>query len=355
MKRTIAGKDYQFKDKEIPIGELRFWPENPRIYAKLHSLYNDKPPDLTDSHLQEKIYDYLRGTAERSSIVSELSEQIERSGLTEPLIVRKDSKSNFYSVLEGNRRLAACRMILEKAKDKNRTDLIERFSSLSCEITPKDFPDSHVFSLLGTLHISGKLPWDPFAKASYVKRRVEVIKKEGASEDAAVERVAEELGERKRGIETIIANINLMEYTNETETTKYSFYDILNRNRVTHNDIKENKTLKKRWVDSIFKWHGKAVEYRSAIQAITKDPKALEKFREGELDLKSATQQTEDHEDTDVIYRRVKRFHISMANAKPRLMNTKSTDRTLQKLKSELAGLEMLIGDIKKILGEQND
>ena len=350
MKRTIAGIDYLFEQKEIPVEKLHFWVENPRIHAKMYSPYNEEPADLTDPHLQQKVYDNLKGTAERGGVVGELREQIERSGLMDPLIVRGDNENNFYNVLEGNRRLAACKMILEKAETKNRTDLMKRFSSLSCEIAPKNFPDSHVFALLGTLHISGKLDWEAFAKASYVKRRVEAIKKEGELENSATERAAKELGEKKSEIETLIANVNLMKYANETETTKYSFYNVLNRNKVVRKDLEENEILKKRWVDSISKWRGKAVDYRSAIQETIKDLRSLKKFRDGKLDLESAAQQAQDSGSTDVIYQKAKRFRVSIVNAKPRLRNTKPTDVAFQKLKFEFGKLGILISDINKIL-----
>lgn len=346
MKRTIAGKDYQFKEADIPIKELHFWPENPRIHAELYSPYNTTP-DFTDPQLQQKIYDKLKGT--EHSNVRDLREQIERSGLTDPLIVRRNFKHHAYDVLEGNRRLAACKMILERYEGKSRADLIKRFSSLSCEVAPDNFPDSHVFALLGTLHISGKIDWEPFAIASYVKRRIEVLEKEGFSKDVAMDRAAAEIGYKKQEIETRIATVNLMKYAKEKETTKYSFYDILVRNRVVHKDL-EDKILKKRWVDSIREWQQRALDYRSAVQATVKDPKSLKKFQDGKLSLKRAAQQAEDSGSTDIMYQKVKRFRISMVNAKPRLKEIKTTDTAFQKLKYEFDKLERLINDITRIL-----
>lgn len=348
MKRTISGKDYQFKEADIPIEKLRFWRENPRIFAEVHSPYGAPSSDFTDLQIQQKIYEKLKST--EHSNVRELREQIEQSGLTDPLIVRKNSEHGGYDVLEGNRRLAACKMILERYEGKSRVDLIKRFSSLSCEIAPDKFPDNHVFALLGTLHISGKINWPPFAIASYVKRRVEALEKGGLSKDIAMEQAAREIGYRKPEIETRIAIINLMKYAKEKVTEKYSFYDVLTRNRVVRKDL-EDKTLKKHWINSIHEWgERRALDYRSAVQAIVKDPRSLKKFQDGKLDLEAAAQQAEASGSTDVIYQRVKRFRISIVNAKPYLKKVSTADFSFQKLKFEFGKLEQLANDINRIL-----
>lgn len=349
MKRMIMGTDYYFKEDEIPIERLRFWPENPRIYADMYSLYDENTPDFTKPELQEKIYNELKGHND----VRELSGQIEMAGLMEALIVRKNNR-NTYDVLEGNRRLAACRIIKDKAKTKKQTKIIKRFSNLSCEIAPGDLPKNHVFALLGTLHITGKLQWEPFAKASYVKRRVDALKKEGLPEHTALENVGAELGERKHTVATLVANIELMKYANEQITTRYSFYDVLNRNRVVCKDL-EDDALKKQWVTSISDWNEKATEFRDAVKAIVKDSRALKKFRNGDLNLEKSAQLAEDSGSTNIIYQKVKRFRDSMVNAKPRLKKLGVEEKLISnKLRFEFGKLETLINDINRILDEKN-
>ena len=350
MKRTIANTDYQFKETDIPIEKLRFWPENPRVYAEMHSLYGEDTPDLTQTQLQQKIYDKLKSHND----VRKLREQIESAGLMDPLIIRKNSRGDTYDVLEGNRRLAACRMILERAKNKKQKDLIQRFSNLSCEITPENFLESHIFALLGTLHVTGKLQWEPFAKASYVKRRVEALKKEGLSEDTALQSAADELGEKKPTINIYVANIDLMKFAEEKETTKYSFYDVLNRNRVVRKDLEDND-LKKRWVKSIREWEGEwSTKFRTAVKMTVKDSKALKKFRENKLSLVDAAQQAINNGSTDAIFQKVSKFRAAMTNAKPRLKKMDVTDKAFSRLKFEFKRLKTLSNEIFDILEKKS-
>lgn len=349
MKRTIANTDYQFNEADIPIEKLRFWTGNPRVYADIYSLYGENVTDLTKSQLQQKIYDELIGHKD----VRKLRGQIENAGLVEPLIVRKNNRDDIYEVLEGNRRLAACRMILKKARDSKREDLINRFLSLSCEIVPENFPESHIFALLGTLHITGKLKWESFATASYIKRRFDSFIREGFSEDIALQSAGNEFGIKKPTVNKCIAIINLMKYAKEKERDKYSFYKVLVTNKVTRNDIKDS-ALKKRWIKSVQEYKGTAIEFRSAVGAIVKDSRALKKFRYGNLSLETAAQQAIDNGSTDTMYQRVHNFRISMASAKPHLKKMDVTDTAFQKLKFEFKRLKTLSNEIFNILERKN-
>lgn len=347
MKRTIVGKDYQFEEAEIPIEKLRFWPENPRIYADIYSLYDEDTPDFTDPQLQLKIYDKLK----QRNNVRILCRQIEASGLADPLVVRKNNENDTYDVLEGNRRLAACKMILEKGKKQ--TNLIKKFSSLACEMTPEDFLENHIFALLGTWHITGKAQWEPFAKASYVKRRVEALKREGDSESAALENTGKEIGETKSTVQSFIANIDLMKEANEQDSGKYSFYEVLNSNRITSKDLK-NDDYKEQWLDSIKKWKESAYEFRKTIEAATKNQRALNKFRNGNLTLKKAAEQAKEDGSTDAIYQKVSKFRIFMARDKARFKELNVTDPVFGKLKYELSKLKKLVPEIAKILEDKS-
>lgn len=349
MKRTISNTDYQFKETEISIEKLRFWPDNPRVYAEMHSLYGEDTPKLTPSQLQEKIYDKLKSQND----VRKLREQIENAGLMDPLIVSKNNRGDTYDVLEGNRRLAACRMILERAKNKGQKDLINRFSNLSCEITPKDLPESHIFALLGTLHVTGKLQWEPFAKASYVKRRVEALIEEGLHEDTALQNAGDELGEKKPTIRTYVANIDLMKYAKEKKTTRYSFYDVLNRNTEVRKDLKDTN-LKKRWIKSIREWEWEATDFRTAVGMTVKDPRSLKKFREGKLSLVDAAQQAVNNGSTDTMFQRVNKFRTFMAKEKPRIKKMDVTDKAFSKLKFEFKHLKTLSNELFDILEKKS-
>lgn len=345
MKRTIAGKNYQFQEIGIPIKKLRFWPGNPRVYESIHSRYGGRFSKLSSTKLQEKIYEEFK----KRSDIHELQRHIESEGLAEPLIVRKNSQSDTYDVLEGNRRLAACLIMKKKNKSNKQTE-----SSLACEVVPKKFPENHISTLLSTLHVPGKLPWRGFAKASFVTRRFKALKKEKNSQGAALEKTKEEFSATKHDVEMFIENINLMEWAEENNTEKYSFYDVLNRDRVVRVDLR-NPRFRRRWVSSIRTWRKQANLFRSAIKAVVKDPEALEKFRKGNLSLEEAAQQAEDSGSTNAIYQRVKKFRISIKNAESSFRRMEGKDPVLPRLKSEFEDLKALTEDIIEILSKKND
>lgn len=343
MKRTIAGKNYQFGETAIPIGKLRFWPENPRIYADIHSRYGRKVSKMKPAKLQKNIYEKLKTRKD----IHELRRHIEdEGGLAEPLIVRKNNQNGNYDVLEGNRRLAACMMIEEATK-------VNKQPKLTCEVMPKNFPKSHIFTLLSTLHVPGKLQWDPFVKASLVARRFEELKKEKNSEDAALGTARKEFSTTTPKVKAFIANINLMKWAKEKNTEKYSYYDVLNCDKIVYEDLK-NYNLKRRWVDSIQTWTKQAGEFRAAVKAVVTDSEALEKFREGVLNLEESAQQARDSGNTDVVYQRVRKFRTSIENAKLGFEKMKAKDPVVPKLQSEFKSLKALAEDVIKILGKKN-
>ena len=88
----------------------------------------------------------------------------------EPLIV--DSN---YNVIEGNRRLAACRLILEEERDDPISFQnaypgldITRFSKLKCKILPENINPTAISIYLISTHMRTKKPWQLFNRALYL-------------------------------------------------------------------------------------------------------------------------------------------------------------------------------------------
>ena len=341
MRRRILKEEYDFSESDISIEKLRFWPENPRIYSEVFSLYeeNTNNEDLSLIQLQEKVFQILKNRND----VRELRQQIEEAGgLTEPLIVRKSLDGN-YDVLEGNRRLAACRMIIDRS-DKG-SELYNSVSSLMCEVVGEDVKKGVIFSLLGTLHITGKHPWEPFAKACYIKKRLK-----DTNGDLPV--VAKEVGESQQEIQTQVANIKLMEETGETKESRYSYYDVLNRNRKTQKAMENTQTNRARLLKVAKTWDGTAQEFRKELRDTFDDGKATKNFLKGSKGLEEAAEEAREKGSTNVITKKIKNFRESIFNNKKDIVSSIPIDA---KLRYEFDKLKQLVKDIDKKLEDKKN
>ena len=97
----LRKKEVPYAELQVPVGQLAFYPENPRIYSQFAA-----SGDRTQENIQAKL--------EAMDHVKELRSQIDRDGqVNEPLFcitVSPESELHGqyeYRVLEGNSRLAA--------------------------------------------------------------------------------------------------------------------------------------------------------------------------------------------------------------------------------------------------------
>jgi len=87
---TIKGKEIPVRIGFLLVGDLKFYPDNPRIYSMM-SVTGREPT-------QEEVYDKLINMEHVRTLISTIKSN---KGLREPIIVKD------YLVLEGNSRLAA--------------------------------------------------------------------------------------------------------------------------------------------------------------------------------------------------------------------------------------------------------
>jgi hypothetical protein len=142
--------------KTIPIDDLRFDPENPRV----SEFYVEKKPT------QAQIEDWLVGSTMKAR---ELIPSFMENGYIpyEPLIVRQEGSK--YIVIEGNRRLAAIRS-MQKSDDPEENIAFEKhgLSHVPCLIftgEPKE-----LLAYLGLRHLSKTKDWSTSAQGAFVER-----------------------------------------------------------------------------------------------------------------------------------------------------------------------------------------
>ena len=153
-KIQIQNETIEYRERELKVDELKFWPENPRVYSALRQkLFGEEP---TQKDIEEVMTSLENVKRLRSSIKA-------FGGLTHPLFVRNGV------VIEGNSRLAAYRLLCRIDKIK--------WAKVRCNVLPDDMSDDLVFALIGSIHIDGVTEWTPFEQAGYLSSKAKLYVK----------------------------------------------------------------------------------------------------------------------------------------------------------------------------------
>ena len=163
--------------------ELRFDTQNPRFGGEL------------SRKSQDQIQELLIG---KPYYASELIDSFLENGFIsyEPLVVRKEQ--GVFVVLEGNRRLAAVKHILQNRPKYETVENKEKIDSLS-EIPVLKFPnvgtgqEANQRIYLGVRHLFGYREWPPLSKAKFLHREIKAL--------GDIDRVVRELGITKSDIQ----------------------------------------------------------------------------------------------------------------------------------------------------------
>ncbi len=192
---TIGKKDFEVELVELRQADLKFYPENPRVYSVL----NNAGAEPTQEQIQEHMCSLDH--------VKQLKVSIESNGgLIDPLIVRAGD----YTVLEGNSRLAAYRLLCENDPVK--------WGKVRCKLLPSDIGEDTIFALLGQYHIIGRKDWEPFEQAHYLYRRHQQTR-------LPVEYMAKELGISKQKADKMIQVIEFMISKDDLNKRHWSYYE----------------------------------------------------------------------------------------------------------------------------------
>jgi hypothetical protein len=196
------------KFEDIPVGNLLFDFDNPRLTVEA---------DIkTDPDMVKVLW--------QTMAIDEIVDSISANGFfrEEPLIaIPKDSgKSNpqtdKFVVVEGNRRLAAVRLLLDKGlqKEVGAKDVPSVSQKLSQDLQRLPVgvysERKQVWAYLGFRHINGPKPWDALGKAQFVARVYE-----GQGVDLA--QIARQIGDRNVTVKRLYRGFTLLRQA-ETQT-----------------------------------------------------------------------------------------------------------------------------------------
>lgn len=198
---------------KVPIANLHFDYENPRL-----------PTNIKNRKAENDILLWLLEDAGILDLMMSIAEQGYFSG--EPLLVVETSP-DYYVVIEGNRRLAALKLLNNPAIAPIRQKSIQNIIDTASSPIPIEVPvitynnRDQILSYLGFRHVTGIKQWSPLAKARYLYDLSKHPDFEGDKDKYA--KLAKTIGSRIDYVKRLLAGLMLYE-----EIENENFYGIKN-------------------------------------------------------------------------------------------------------------------------------
>ena len=265
---SILGEQIEINHDRMPIDQLRFLQDNPRVYAVTHGSVEGFA-HLTVEEQQQLIFEKL---SEEPSVQNLLPEVRRHGGLLEPIVVRLDTRE----VIEGNSRLAVYRLLRKREADGP-------WNRIPCHII-SSLTEEHQAAYLNQIHVKGKTSWSAYEKANFAFVRHD----HGWSHSD----IASLFGESVGTIRTRVAVVSLMRESEDDDRRRFSYYDVLVRTpkiwQAVRNDgsvLRENVIGRIKELDPSREQDFTAQDLRKKLPVIIAKPKVLRRYVKGEVDL----------------------------------------------------------------------
>ena len=301
----LRKKEVPYEEIQVPVGQLAFYPENPRIYSQFAG-----SRERTQKNIQAKL--------ETMDHVKELRSQIDRDGqVNEPLFcipVTAESELHGhyeYQVLEGNSRLAALRMNKKGSLPPPRVACnVLDFSAYSEQET-----ESLIFSLLGGFHITGKTNWQSYENAAYIYRRFK-------NQEVPIEDIAKEIPSLSPSkVRQMVTAFQMMIDAGDDNTSRWSYYEAYASSTKLKNHRHNIPGLDDRVVELIKEdKFPRALDMRDKLPDILRNQRARRIFLdEDETEpFQEALAVADISGDTDAAFKRLQRFRNDLATSQTR-------------------------------------
>ncbi|MBL0128297.1 MAG: ParB N-terminal domain-containing protein [Flavobacteriales bacterium] len=282
--------------KVLDVSQLLFDPKNPRLPLNKRNAEDEKV--LEHFILKENLFELIASIGEQGYVD------------IEPIIVVAAGDDK-YTVVEGNRRLAALKLLANPdqapIKHKNVKELVNTATHHPTKVPVLVYADRDaVLDYLGFRHITGVDEWDSLAKARYLEELFEFhdrTKPEGAAD--LFKRIARIIGSRADYVEKLVHGYWMYESIREEGyygikgldddnfefsllTTALSYSNL---SKFVNIEVKEGRpTYDKKRLKELTEWlfketdQGRRVpESRDlkTLSAVVADEKALAVFRSG--------------------------------------------------------------------------
>jgi hypothetical protein len=207
--------------EQIPLSKLRFDPQNPRLPEKNR---------MTENGALEWMLRY--------GDILELMQSIAVSGYydAEPVLATPMPDGTGYIVVEGNRRLAALKLLADPAwtglRKKSVAEIAAKSSIQDTTLIPALVYDNrtNILDYLGYRHITGIKPWGPRQKAEYLKQLLQSRTQGDAPTQGILATVAEMIGSKPYHARKLLATLALVELAEENAFWGSEFLERIDKN-----------------------------------------------------------------------------------------------------------------------------
>lgn len=305
---TLGGNEIPVTHCLLRHTELKFYPDNPRIYS-LTSADENAP---SQAEIERRL-------AKMDHVIQLVQSIRANGGLLDPLIVRDGDRV----VLEGNSRLAAYRVLA-------RSDAI-KWGKVKCCLLPSDIDESLVFALLGEYHIIGRKDWAPYEQAGYLYRR---NKQHGITP----EHMAKEMGIGVGTVKNLIEVYLFMLDHHDTNIQHWSYYEEYLKSRQIARQRKGHSDFDEVFVNKVKSCEiPKAVDVREKVVKIAAaGGKTLKKFLEGRKSLEESYEIALSRGLSNTLYKHLKKFRIEISDPDTRKEFKRMPKNQLDKCRFEL-------------------
>jgi hypothetical protein len=290
--------------EKVPIDLLEFDPDNPRLPSRLKGK-NDP-----------EVFKYMLNEAALTDLMLSIAEQGYFHG--EPLLVVPSSKSDKYTVVEGNRRLAALLLLKNPEKAPVKKLAVENIKSEAKhsidEVSVIKYQSrEEVLDYLGYRHITGVANWDSLAKARYLKSLFDSYDSNTSLKDT-LKILARTIGTNTSYVRKLLTGYRLYEYAQEKNfygiegleerfdfsllTTAISYTNISEYLGYSDDTILEDGTVNESRLSELIDWvYKQNSEGRTRLgdsrnlkylNAVVASPVALDRFKSAEVTLDDA-------------------------------------------------------------------
>jgi hypothetical protein len=255
---SILNKKIPIKVEDMDIFDLHFWVENPRVNSAIKRKHGNKP--ISDKDVENLL--------KEEEHVKELYQEIKKhGGLIDEIVVKGKT------VLEGNSRLCAYRMLYRKAEEAQDEDEMLKWLYIKARIIPDGTTDEQIFTILGNWHIKGKKQWDTFEKAAYLKRMK-------ADHGYSTDRIAEIIGDSQTFVEQNIEAHDLMIEHKVFEPSKFSYFIELVKNKSIKEEQEKDPHVRTKIIKAIKNDQFSKAEQIRHVPKVLKDKVAKRSFFE---------------------------------------------------------------------------
>lgn len=191
----------------VDLARLRFDPQNPRL------------PREVDRSSETDVLDWMLRFGRLPELMASIAEQ--GFFAAEPLLVVPAPHDSFW-VVEGNRRLAAAKLLQNPGLAKSRQSVVREIVK-TAKHRPPALPAlvyeerSEIIEYLGFRHITGVHQWDSLSKARYLEQMQVELVSQGVPSEELHRRLAKLIGSRADYVLRLLTGLQVYEkIANET-------------------------------------------------------------------------------------------------------------------------------------------